>query len=81
MYRDQQVSLADLQQFANRHSIDVYNETSAQQNTGINEIFQKIVQQIDSKREEIKNNQGFRGETVRLERNKNVGRKKKGCKC
>ena len=67
-----------------KHKIELSNEASAKQNTGVNEIFQKIVQQIDAQKDYLKNNKGFRGETVRLGNDKNKGppgKQKKNCKC
>ena len=43
LYENQQVSLADLQLFSSKHGIDLSNEASAKTDSGVNEIFQKIV--------------------------------------
>ena len=58
------------------------NEASAKNNTGVNEIFQKIVQKIDENKEYLKENKGVRGDTVRLGNNteKSIGKQKKKCK-
>ena len=79
LYQNQEVPLNELQQFASKHSIDVFNEASALNNTGINEIFQKIVQKIDEKRDHIANQHGLRGDTVRLKKDSVARRKKKCC--
>ncbi len=39
LYEKKQVPLQELQTYASRNHIDLYNETSAMNNTGINEIF------------------------------------------
>ena len=83
MYEQQEISLSDLQQFSNKHNIELSNEASAKNNTGVNEIFQKIVQRIDQNKDFLKDNKGFRGDTVRLgnDSGKQPGKQKKKCKC
>ena len=82
LYKDQEVSLAELQQFASKHNIELFNEASALQNTGINEIFQKIVQKIDDTKEIIINSRTNNTGNIRIGGEKQVpGRRKKNCKC
>ena len=82
MYKKQEVSLADLQAFANRHSITIFNETSAKKDTGINEIFQKLVQKIDENKEEIRKKQFRKGsDNIRLGQDRQAAGKKKKSNC
>ena len=39
LFKKHEVSLAELNSFANKHSISLFNETSAKKDQGINEIF------------------------------------------
>ena len=82
LYKYQEISLAELQSFAQRHSITIQNEASAKLNTGINEIFQKVVQKIDEKKDEIAAKNIFKNqEKIRLGESKNGGSNKKKCSC
>ena len=82
LYQDQEVSLAELQQFASKHNIELFNEASALQNTGINEIFQKIVQKIDENKDTILNSRTNNTGNIRIGGEKALpGRKKKNCAC
>ena len=42
MYMNQEVSLAEGNNYMRKTGIDIFNECSAKKNSGINEIFQKI---------------------------------------
>ena len=77
LYADQEVSLAELQKFAKKMNVSSQNECRAKNNTGVNEIFQKIVQEIDKKKELIHERRGFSGENIRIRNDptKNAGRK------
>lgn len=44
-----EVSDAEIEQFMNKHSIDIYVETSAKNNYNVDELFQEIVETIISR--------------------------------
>ena len=51
MIENQEISLEDTKAFTMKHGIELYNECSAKQDLGINDIFMKIVTKIDENSE------------------------------
>ena len=66
LYKKQEVSMNDLDTFANKHSITIKFETSAKTDKNINEVFQKIVQRIDETKDDIRKHKLNKGGGLRL---------------
>ena len=48
------MQLQELQTFAGQHGIKLFNESSAKNNTGINDMFLKLANELHQNRDKIK---------------------------
>ena len=54
MYDKEEVTIEEGQDFRRQHSIEIFQQTSAKENTGIDELFQKIAKRINENKEVIR---------------------------
>ena len=80
LYAKEEVSIQMGKDFALKHQVEIFQQTSAKEDTGINELFLKIATKINNNKQEILANSGSGKQNVNIG-NGGQGSEKKKKKC
>ena len=81
LYNQEEVSIEEGREFQARYQIEVFQQTSAKENTGIEELFMKIALKIDKNKEQIRINIGKANPKGSVTSLQTGGGKPGRCKC